>query len=164
MSIRDYDVIIAGAGFYGLTVAERVANDLGKKVLLLEKRTHIGGNSYSEIDPESGVEYHKYGSHLFHTNSDEVWNYLNRFTTFTNYRHRVLTVYKGQVYSMPINLGTICAFFGRYMTPGEARQLIDAQSKDEPHLNPANLEEKAVSLIGRPLYEAFIRGYTRKQW
>jgi UDP-galactopyranose mutase len=164
VSIRNYDVIVAGAGFYGLTIAERVANDLGKKVLVLEKRAHIGGNSYSEVDPESGVEYHRYGSHLFHTNSDEVWNYLQRFTTFTSYRHRVLTVHKGQVYTMPINLGTICAYFGRYMRPDEAQQLIAAQVAAEQHLEPTNLEEKAISLIGRPLYEAFIRGYTKKQW
>jgi UDP-galactopyranose mutase len=164
MALRDYDVIIVGAGFYGATVAERVATVLGRSVCLLEKRPHVGGNSYSEEDPQTGIECHKYGSHLFHTNSDEVWHYLNRFTSFTNYRHRVLTVHKGQVYSMPINLGTICAFFGRFMGPAEARRLIESQAAAEGLDRPANLEEKAVSLIGRPLYEAFIRGYTKKQW
>ncbi len=164
MALRDYDVIIVGAGFYGATVAERVATVLGRKVCLLEKRPHVGGNSYSEEDPATGIECHKYGSHLFHTSSDEVWNYLNRFTAFTSYRHRVLTVHEGQVYSMPINLGTICSFFGRHLSPSEARQLIERQVAVEGLAHPANLEEKAISLIGRPLYEAFVKGYTKKQW
>src|SRR5215469_1063949 len=127
MALRDYDVIVVGAGFYGATLAERIANSLGLSVCLLERRRHVGGNSYSEKDPETGIECHRYGSHLFHTNSEEVWQYLRRFTTFTNYRHRVLTVHKGQVYPMPINLGTICAFFGRFMSPGQARELIESQ-------------------------------------
>jgi len=164
MALRDYDVIVVGAGFYGATLAERVANELGRSVCVLERRRHVGGNSYSEADAATGIEYHKYGSHLFHTNSDEVWNYLRRFTTFTNYRHRVLTVHQGQVYPMPINLGTICAFFGRYMSPSQARELIEGQIAAENVADANNLEEKAVSLIGRPLYEAFVRGYTKKQW
>jgi UDP-galactopyranose mutase len=164
MSLRDFDLIVVGAGFYGLTIAERAANVLGKKVCILERRSHIGGNSYSETDPETGIEYHRYGSHLFHTNSEEVWDYASRFTTFTRYRHCVLTVHRGQVYTMPINLGTICAFFGHYFTPEEARRMIAAQAAAEGIAAPANLEEKAISLIGRPLYEAFVKGYTRKQW
>jgi UDP-galactopyranose mutase len=153
-----------GAGFYGATIAERVANELGRKVLILERRQHIGGNCYSEEDRETGIEYHKYGSHLFHTNNEEVWRYVNQFSAFTNYRHRVLTIHKGQVYTMPINLGTICAFFGRYLSPAEARQLVQSHSDAASGGTPRNLEEKAISLIGRPLYEAFIRGYTKKQW
>lgn len=164
MTLCDYDVIVVGAGFYGATLAERIASVLGRKVCVLERRRHIGGNSYSEIDPTTGIEHHKYGSHLFHTNSEEVWRYLCRFTTFTNYRHRVLTVHKGQVYPMPINLGTICTFFGRYMTPAEARELIRRQAGSDDIACPENLEEKAIAQIGRPLYEAFIRGYTKKQW
>jgi UDP-galactopyranose mutase len=162
--LSDYDVIVVGAGFYGATIAERVATGLRRKVLLLERRRHIGGNCYSEVDRETGIETHRYGSHLFHTNSEEVWRYLQRFTTFTNYRHRVLTVHKRQVYSMPINLGTICAFFGRHMSPTEARELIRSQGDPARANAPSNLEEKAIALIGRPLYEAFIRGYTKKQW
>jgi UDP-galactopyranose mutase len=164
MMLRDYDVIVVGAGFYGATIAERIAAMLKRKVCVLERRGHIGGNCYSEKDSDTGIEYHKYGSHLFHTNSEEVWRYLNRFTTFTNYRHRVLTVHKGQVYPMPINLGTICAFFGRHLTPSEARELIRQQISAEDIARAENLEEKAIALIGRPLYEAFIRGYTKKQW
>jgi UDP-galactopyranose mutase len=164
MTLRDYDVIVVGAGFYGVTIAERVAAVLGRKVCVLERRPHIGGNSYSETDADTGIEYHKYGSHLFHTNSEEIWRYLGRFTTFTNYRHRVLTVHKGQVYTLPINLGTICAFFGKYMTPCQARELIQQQSSAAEVAHADNLEDKAIALIGRPLYEAFIRGYTKKQW
>jgi UDP-galactopyranose mutase len=164
MTLRDYDVIVVGAGFYGATIAERIASVLGRTVCVLERRPHIGGNSYSEKDADTGIEYHKYGSHLFHTNSEEVWRYLRRFTTFTNYRHRVLTVHKGQVYSMPINLGTICTFFGRHLSPAEARELIDRQKSAKDASRADNLEEKAIALIGRPLYEAFIRGYTKKQW
>src|SRR5262249_27246195 len=151
MALRDYDVIIVGAGFYGATLAERAAAH-GLTVCLLERRRHVGGNSYSEQDPETGIEYHRYGSHPFHTHSDEVWQYLRRFTAFTSYRHRVLTVHRGQVYPMPINLGTICAFFGRYMSPAEARELVQSQAA-QGAANPRNLEEKAVALIGRPLYE-----------
>ena len=163
MALRDYDAIVVGAGFYGATLAERIAA-LGRTACVLERRTHIGGNSYSETDADTGIEYHKYGSHLFHTNSEEVWRYLHRFTAFTNYRHRVLTVHKRQVYPMPINLSTICAFFGRYMTPSEARELIRRQASAESGTGADNLEAKAMALIGRPLYEAFIRGYTKKQW
>jgi UDP-galactopyranose mutase len=162
--LRDCDMIVVGAGFYGATIAERAAAVLGRKVCLLERRSHIGGNSYSETDADTGIEHHKYGSHLFHTNSEEVWRYLRRFTTFTNYRHRVLTVHKGQVYPMPINLGTICAFFGRHMTPSEAQELIRRQASADSVRHADNLEEKAIALIGRPLYEAFVRGYTKKQW
>ncbi len=164
MELGDYDLIVAGAGFYGLTIAERAANVLGRKVCVIERRPHFGGNSYSETDPETGIEYHKYGSHLFHCNSREVWDYLHEFTEFTNYRHRVITVHEGKAYPMPIGLSTICSFFGRYMSPTEARRLIESQVDAEGLLAPANLEEKAISLIGRPLYEAFIRGYTKKQW
>jgi len=119
---------------------------------------------YSETDPATGIEFHRYGSHLFHTSSEEVWRYVSRFTGFTGYRHRVLTVHAGRIYSMPINLGTICAFFGRHFTPDEARQLIADQVAAAGIVDAANLEDKAISLVGRPLYEALIRGYTRKQW
>ena len=158
------DLLIVGAGFYGATIAERTANELGKNVLLIDKRHHIGGNAYTENDRETGIEVHRYGAHLFHTPNETVWNYLNRFTAFTDYRHRVFTSLKDQVYSMPINLGTICQFFGQRFSPGEARALVTEQAAEMAGQLPKNLEEKAISLIGRPLYEAFIRGYTAKQW
>ncbi len=158
------DLAVVGSGFFGLTVAERCANDLGLRVLILERRDHIGGNAYSEAEPQTGIEIHRYGAHLFHTSNARVWEYVNRFTTFTGYQHRVFSVYKGRVYPLPINLATICEYFGSVMSPDEARALVAGQSAEVPPGQAANLEEQAISLIGRPLYEAFIRGYTYKQW
>ncbi|EMD30108.1 UDP-galactopyranose mutase [Amycolatopsis azurea] len=159
-----YDLIVVGSGFFGLTVAERAAAELGKKVLVLERRHHIGGNAYSEAEPETGIEVHRYGAHLFHTSNKRVWEYVNRFTSFTGYQHRVFAKVKDQVYSFPMNLGLINEFFGKSHTPDEARELIAKQSSEFETANAQNLEEKAISLVGRPLYEAFIRGYTAKQW
>jgi len=158
------DLAVVGSGFFGLTVAERCASDLGLRVLILERRNHIGGNAYSEPEPETGIEIHRYGAHLFHTSNARVWEYVNRFTTFTGYQHRVFSVYKGRVYPLPINLATICEYFGSVMSPDEARAMIAEQSAEVPPGQAANLEEQAISLIGRPLYEAFFRGYTSKQW
>ncbi|MFD0901020.1 UDP-galactopyranose mutase [Actinomadura sediminis] len=154
--------MVAGSGLFGLTVAERCAADLGLRVLVLDRRDHIGGNAYSEDEPETGIEIHRYGAHLFHTSNERVWEYVNRFTSFTGYRHHVYSRYRDRIYPMPINLGTVCEYFGRAFTPDEARALIAEQAAEVT--DPANLEEKAISLIGRPLYEAFIRGYTAKQW
>jgi UDP-galactopyranose mutase len=162
--LRNADLIIVGSGFFGLTIAERAAKLLNIKVCVLEKRPHIGGNAWSEIDSETGIETHIYGSHLFHTNSKTVWDYVNQFSRFTDYRHFVHTNYHGKIYQMPINLGTICAYFDRAFTPDEARALVAAQAAELGGREPRNLEEKAISLIGRPLYEAFVRGYTAKQW
>ncbi|MEV6641015.1 UDP-galactopyranose mutase [Amycolatopsis sp. NPDC051371] len=159
-----YDLVIVGSGFFGLTVAERAAAELGKKVLILERRSHIGGNAYSEAEPETGIEVHKYGAHLFHTSNKRVWDYVNRFTEFTGYQHRVFARVKDQVYSFPMNLGLINQFFGKAHTPDEARELIAKQASEFDTNAAENLEEKAISLVGRPLYEAFIRGYTAKQW
>jgi UDP-galactopyranose mutase len=158
------DLVVVGSGFFGLTVAERCASELGLRVLVVERRHHIGGNAYSEPEPETGIEIHRYGSHLFHTSNAAVWEYANRFTAFTGYRHRVFSIYKGRVYPLPINLATICEYFGAAMSPDEARALIAEQAAEVKAGQAANLEQKAVSLIGRPLYEAFIRGYTFKQW
>jgi len=159
-----YDLVVVGSGLFGLTVAERVADGLGKRVLVLERRDHVGGNAWSEREPSTGIEVHRYGAHLFHTSNARVWDYVNRFTSFTGYQHRVFSVFKSQVYPMPINLGTICAYFGRHLSPQEARALVSDQSQEVAPGAAANLEEKAISLIGRPLYEAFVRGYTAKQW
>ncbi|WP_125566987.1 UDP-galactopyranose mutase [Nocardioides baekrokdamisoli] len=158
------DLVVVGSGFFGLTIAERVAAELGKRVLILERRPHLGGNAYSEFDAETGIEVHKYGTHLFHTSNEKVWEYVNRFTTFTNYQHKVFGKYQGQVYSLPMNLALINQFFGKAHTPDEARALIADQASEINTEDARNLEEKAISLIGRPLYEAFIKGYTAKQW
>jgi UDP-galactopyranose mutase len=162
--VNQPDLVVVGSGFFGLTIAERCANELGLDVLVIERRYHLGGNAYSEIDPETGIEVHKYGTHLFHTSNTRVWEYVNRFTTFTNYQHRVFGQYDGQVYSLPMNLGLINQFFGKSFSPDEARALIAEQSSEFATETASNLEEKAISLIGRPLYEAFIKGYTAKQW
>jgi UDP-galactopyranose mutase len=162
--VSSADLVIVGSGFFGLTIAERCAQDLGLRVLILERRSHIGGNAYSEKEPETGIEIHRYGAHLFHTSNARVWEYANRFTAFTSYQHRVFSVYKGRVYPLPINLATICEYFGAVMSPDEARALIAEQAAEVPPGTAANFEQKAISLVGRPLYEAFFRGYTFKQW
>jgi UDP-galactopyranose mutase len=160
----NHDLIVVGSGFFGLTVAERCASELGLRVRVVERREHIGGNAYSEPEPETGIEIHRYGAHLFHTSNQRVWDYVNRFTSFTGYQHHVFSIYDGRVYPLPINLGTICEFFGKSMSPAEARQLIREQAAEVETSEASNLEEKAISLIGRPLYDAFVRGYTAKQW
>ncbi len=157
------DLVVVGSGFYGLTVAEHAARS-GYQVCVVERRPQIGGNAYSYREPQTGVEVHHYGSHLFHTSNSRVWEYANRFTAFNDYRHYVFTTFQGKTYPMPINLSTMVSFFGRSLTPSEARDLIADQVHDAGTIEPGNLEDKAVSLIGRPLYEAFIRGYTKKQW
>lgn len=160
----DYDLVVVGSGFFGLTIAERAAAGLGLKVLVIDRRSHLGGNAYSEAEPETGIEVHRYGAHLFHTSNVPVWNYVNRFTTFTDYVHRVYTTYRGEVYPLPINLGTINQFFRAAYSPAEARDLIAGQASEYDVKDAANLEQKGISLIGRPLFEAFIRDYTAKQW
>ena len=156
-----YDLLVVGSGFYGAVFAQAAA-EAGKSVLVLERRGHVGGNSYSYRDAESNTLVHQYGTHIFHTNDEKIWAYANRFTRFNTYRHRVLTVHGSRVFSMPINLGTINAFFGLNLRPSEATAFFAQKRRDIPH--PKNLEEKALSLVGRELYEAFIRGYTQKQW
>ena len=158
------DLVVVGSGFFGLTIAERCANELGLRVLVLERRHHLGGNAYSERDPATNVEVHKYGAHLFHTSNTKVWEYANRFTEFTGYQHHVYTSHNGQVYPMPINLGTINQFFDAAYSPDEARALIREQAAELGDKEPENFVEKGISLIGRPLYEAFIAHYTAKQW
>jgi len=158
------DLVIVGSGFFGLTIAERAATEFGMKVQVIDRRDHIGGNAFSEDDPTTGIEVHKYGAHLFHTSNERVWEYVNRFTAFTSYQHKVYTNHDGVVYPLPVNLGTINQFFGAAYSPVEARDLIASQAGEFDTKSAANLEEKAISLIGRPLYEAFIRDYTAKQW
>ncbi|MGK3711172.1 UDP-galactopyranose mutase [Arthrobacter sp. IK3] len=158
------DLVVVGSGFFGLTVAERAAKELGLKVAVLDRRHHIGGNAYSENEAQTGIEVHRYGAHLFHTSNERVWNYVNEFTQFTNYVHKVYTSHKGEVYPMPINLGTINQFFRSSMGPAEAKALIQEQAGELAGTDPQNLNDKGIQLIGRPLYEAFIKYYTGKQW
>ncbi len=158
------DVLIIGSGFYGAVLAERIANVLNKKVLIIEKRNHIGGNSYSEIDDKTDIEYHKYGTHIFHTSNEKVWKYINKFTEFNNYRHQVLTKHKGKVFQMPINLETINSFFKKNFNPDQAVSFIQSKTKKYKNYKFKNFEDKAISQIGKELYNAFIKGYTQKQW
>ena len=158
------DFLIIGSGFYGAVLAERIANVLKKKVLILEKRNHIGGNCYSETDKISGIEYHKYGTHIFHTSNNLVWNYINDFTKFNNYRHQVITKHKNKVFQMPINLETINSFYNKSFSPTEAKKFLETKSKKFKKNNYENFEDKAKSQIGKELYEAFIKNYTKKQW
>ncbi len=157
-------VYVVGAGITGCVLAERVASLFDRKVVVLEERDKVGGNSRAEIDPETGVEVHVYGSHIFHTTDETVWNYVRRFTGFNHYRHRVFLRSGGRAYTMPIDLKTINDFYGAQFAPAEARAFLAEEIRKEGVDHPENLEEKAVSLVGRGLYERMIRGYTAKQW
>ena len=162
--LAEFRFVVVGSGFFGAAIAERVATVLQQPVLVLERRDHLGGNSFSETDAATGIEYHRYGTHLFHTSSEEVWQWIGRFTRFNNYRHRVFTRHAGRTYTMPINLMTLNQFFGLDLQPGDAEALIRSKAAADAPATPRNLEEKAISLIGRELYEAFVAGYTAKQW
>ena len=158
----DAKYIVVGSGIFGAVVAELIASNLNEHVLVVERRDHIGGNCYSAIDPETGIEFHCYGSHIFHTSNEKVWQYINRFSGFTNYRHKVLTVCDGKIYFMPINLKTICDVLQKNLTPKEADEYLKAFIKVPESAN--NLEDRAISLVGKELYLKLIHGYTVKQW
>ena len=163
MEVKDYRYIVAGAGIFGAIIAERLASK-GNHVLVVEKRNHIAGNIYSYTDEETGIEVHKYGSHIFHTESDEVWDYITKFTKFNDYTHTVNTRYQGKLYPMPINLDTINKLYGTDMDAEEAEKFVAAEAAKTSITNPKNFEEKGLSLVGEKLYTAFLKGYTEKQW
>jgi UDP-galactopyranose mutase len=158
------DIVVVGSGFFGLTIAECAAREMGANIVVIEQRSHIGGNAFSYFDDETGIEIHKYGSHLFHTSNETVWDYVNRFTSFTDYRHRVLTVHDGRVFQMPINLATLSQFYGRVLTPSAARELLSEVSGGRDPRAATSLEDRAIAQVGERLYRAFIAGYTQKQW
>ena len=162
-SLGAYPVIVVGSGLFGLTIAQLVATELNKHVLIIEKRSHPGGNSWSQTDSVTGIEFHTYGSHLFHTNNVRVWNFVNQFSEFTNYRHRVFAKHKDSFFNIPINLQTMSHFFGKTFSPDQAKRYFEAFA-NENIASPSNFAEAAISTIGLPLYEAFFEGYTRKQW
>ncbi len=164
ISFKKFDVIVVGSGFFGSTIAERISSGSNFKVAVIDSRNHIGGNSYTEIDSNTKIEYHKYGSHLFHTDSDKIWEYCNNFTKFNNYRHKVFTMHNGQMFSMPINLSTINQFYKTTFTPEQAKVKIKESNPAFLNKEILDLESKAISLIGEDLYNAFIKGYTTKQW
>lgn len=154
-------IYIVGAGFYGLTIAEQVASKLGLECIVFESRDHIGGNAYSYPDSKTGIEIHKYGSHIFHTNNESIWEYVNNFSYFNNYEHRVVVKANERKYTMPITLDTISDVYGRMFTPEEARELIESERRLEFE---DNLEGFALNQVGRTIYELLIAGYTEKQW
>ena len=152
---------IVGAGFSGAVIGRALA-EAGHEVLVIDERSHVAGNCHSARDPETGVMTHVYGPHIFHTADERVWAYVQRFGVMRPYRHRVQAVAGGLVYSLPVNLLTINQFFRKTMRPEEAAAFV--ASKTRKIREPANFEEQALSMIGPELYEAFFRGYTRKQW
>lgn len=153
---------MAGAGLSCAVIARSLA-ERGHLIQIIEQRSHVAGNCHTERDANSGVMLHVYGPHIFHTNDEEVWNYVNRFMEFKPYVNRVKAVTRGQIFSLPINLHTINQFFGKTFSPNEAKAFIEQQA-DLSITEPANFEEQALRFVGRELYEAFFRGYTLKQW
>ena len=156
------NLLMIGAGLSGAVIGRELA-EAGHSVTVADARSHVAGNCHTERDSETQVMVHVYGPHIFHTDDEEVWAYVNRFGTFRPYINRVKTTAQGQVFSLPINLHTINQFFGMTMRPDEARALI-GQKGDRSITEPHNFEEQALRFIGRELYEAFFKGYTVKQW
>ena len=154
-----YDYLIVGAGFFGAVFAHE-AQKHGKRCLVVERRGHIGGNCYT-ADVES-IHVHRYGAHIFHTSDQQIWTYINQFCTFNNYVNSPIANYRGEIYNMPFNMNTFSRLWN-ISTPAEAKAIIDAQRADAP-AQPQNLEEQAISLVGRDIYEKLVKGYTEKQW
>ena len=157
-----YDALVVGAGYAGSVVAERLASQLGYRVLVIDKRPHIAGNAYDELN-DDGLLIHRYGPHIFHTNSADVFDYLSRFTEWRPYEHRVLAHVRDQLVPIPINRTTVNALFGKQFATDEEVADFYAQ-RAEPNGVPSTSEEVVVGAVGRELYELFFRGYTRKQW
>ena len=155
-----YDYLIVGAGLFGATYANIMAGR-GKKVLVIDRRNHIGGNVYTENI--AGVQVHRYGAHIFHTNNREVWEYLSRFADFNRFTNSPVANYKGELFSLPFNMYTFNKMWG-VVTPEEAAAKIEEQKKESGITEPKNLEEQAISLIGKDIYEKLVKGYTEKQW
>src|SRR5690606_37632992 len=155
-----YDYVVVGSGLFGSVFAQQM-REHGRSACVIERRDHIGGNCYSYDYQDTHINVHAYGTHIFHTNDEATWRYVRRFTEFNRYRHRVLTTFRSKVYSMPINLGTVNAFYGLNLRPWELAVFLAKQRGDIA--NPQNLEEKAISLVGRELYEAtwrYVRRFT----
>lgn len=158
--MKKYDYLIVGSGLFGTVVAQR-AHEQGKKVLILEKRSHIAGNVYTE--EIEGINVHKYGAHIFHTNNKEVWEYVNRFAEFNRFTNSPVANYKNELYSLPFNMYTFNKMWG-VVTPEEAAAKIEEQKAAAGITEPKNLEEQAISLVGTDIYEKLVKGYTEKQW
>ena len=155
-----YDYLIVGAGLFGAVFAHEMT-EKGKKCLVIDKRNHIAGNAYTE--KIEGINVHKYGAHIFHTSNERVWAYVNRFARFNNYINAPVAVYKDELYNLPFNMNTFSRMWG-VKTPAEAKAIIARQVEAEHIGEPKNLEEQALKLVGRDIYEKLIKGYTEKQW
>ncbi len=158
--MKMYDYLIVGSGLFGSIFAYE-ANKKNKKCLVIEKRNHIGGNIYTENI--EGINVHKYGAHIFHTSNKEVWKYINQFAEFNRYTNSPIAIYKDELYNMPFNMNTFNKLWG-VKTPNEAKQKIEEEKKELGDIEPKNLEEQAISLVGRTIYEKLVKGYTEKQW
>ena len=155
-----YDYLIVGSGLFGSIFAYE-ANKVGKKCLVIEKRSHIGGNIYTEN--VEGIQVHKYGAHIFHTSNKEVWQYINQFAEFNRYTNSPVARYKDELYNMPFIMNTFNKLWG-VITPEEAKKKIEEEKKEAGITEPKNLEEQAISLVGKTIYEKLVKGYTEKQW
>lgn len=159
-TMKKYDYLVVGAGLFGATFAYEAAKR-GKRIKVIEKRDHIAGNIYTkEVD---GIQVHQYGAHIFHTSNKEVWDYVNQFAEFNRYTNSPVANYKGEMYNLPFNMNTFSQMWG-VRTPAEAMAKINEQRQEMAGKEPQNLEEQAISLIGRDIYEKLIKGYTEKQW
>lgn len=158
--MKQYDYLIVGSGLYGSVYAYKVKQQ-GKKCLVMEKRSHPGGNIYCEN--REGINVHKYGAHIFHTSNREVWSFVNSFVEFNRYTNAPIVNYKGKLYNLPFNMNTFYALWGT-KTPEEAKAKIEEQRKEAGIIEPENLEEQAISMVGKDIYELLIKGYTEKQW
>lgn len=155
-----YDFIIIGAGLYGAVLANAI-NNAGKRCLVIEKRKHIAGNIYTENI--EGIQVHKYGAHIFHTSNKQVWEYVNQFADFNHYINSPIAIYRDELYNLPFNMNTFSKMWN-IRTPGEAKEIIQSQIRDLHITNPQNLEEQALSLVGKDVYQKLVKGYTEKQW
>ena len=155
-----YDYLIVGSGLFGSVFAYEMTKR-GKKCLIIEKRGHVGGNVYTE--EEHGINVHKYGAHIFHTDKKEIWDYVNQFAQFNRFTNSPVANYKGELYNLPFNMNTFYQMWG-VKTPEEAKAKIEEQKREADIENPSNLEEQAISLVGRDIYEKLVKGYTEKQW
>lgn len=155
-----YDYLIVGSGLFGAVCAHELTKS-GMKILILEKREHIGGNVYTEKN--NGINIHKYGAHIFHTNDKEIWDYINQFSEFNRFTNSPLALHKGKLYNLPFNMNTFYQMWGT-ITPEEAKRKIEEQRKNFTNSKPTNLEEQAISLVGRDIYETLVKSYTEKQW
>ncbi len=156
-----YDYLIVGSGLFGATCAYEL-NKAGKKCLVVEKRAHIGGNVYTE--EIEGIHVHKYGAHIFHTSDKEVWEYVNGFAEFNNYVNTVVARYKNEMYNLPFNMNTFVRLWEGVYTPEDAKRVIEAERSADFVENPENLEQQAINLVGKTVYEKLVKGYTEKQW